>query len=279
VGTWGRHRGSRFATQDAGLTEFQEFQTHFYVSPAEVAMTNSAAWDPDTRATLIPYENADIGTPDWGIRHSNNPENDNASIDATYRDINGGCSPGFVLAARLMGAQRLWNHDAYFDYADRYMALTGGIGGVNNLPVFARNMWQAYAASVDVVSYNDFLLTHFTPLEIADPLLVGRNQDPDGDGRSNKIEHYFGSHPRVPDAAPRLDTGKAQSAFTIRHRTRVRPPNGPVLWQRSNNLMDWFPVEPQRTDLISEEGGMFEVEAEFPLSGESREFFQIQVTD
>lgn len=279
VGTWGRHRGSRFATQDAGLTEFQEIQTHFYVSAAEVAMTHSAAWDPDTRATLIPYENSDIGTPDWGIRHSNNPESDNASMDATYRDINGACTPGFVLAARLMGAQRLWNHDAYFDYADRYMAFNGGVDGVNDLPIFARKMWQAYAATCDVVSYNDFLLANFTPSEISNPLVSGRVADPDGDGITNAEEHYFGTPPRTANIRPSLAPRQDNLWFKVGHHTAVRPPNGGIVWERSLNLTDWLPVEPDSLGYSDGVGGGYFLEAAFSLSGQPRAFYRVRVTD
>ena len=33
---------------------------------------------------------------------------------------------GTSIAIRMMGAKSLWNHDAYFDYIDRYMAITKG---------------------------------------------------------------------------------------------------------------------------------------------------------
>lgn len=74
---------------------------------------------------------------------------------------------GYVLAARLMGAQTLWNHDALFDYADRWMmqddtaqinalrqAFPGGAGNPTRwidvpdqgttFSDFVDNMWDAY---------------------------------------------------------------------------------------------------------------------------------------
>lgn len=39
----------------------------------------------------------------------------------SYRKLNGGAWPATALAARIMGATRDWNHDAYFDYVDRWM--------------------------------------------------------------------------------------------------------------------------------------------------------------
>ncbi len=280
VGTWGRNRGGGYATQDAGLTEFQEFQNHFYVSMAEVNISNGPTWDPDTRGDLLPYQTSDIGTPEWGIRHSYRATSDNAAIDTAYRDINGGCTPGFALAARLMGAQKLWNHDPYFDYADRYMALTGGSTGTNALPAFAKSMWQAYATSFDVVSYNDYLQDHFTPQEIADPAITGRDSDSDGDGNSTRMEHYFGTHPRNRDDQAQLTprTG-ASPQFWIDHISLVRPPNGRFAWERTFNFIDWEPVEPDMTTVVVQPDGRFLIESGFDLTLENAASYRIRVND
>jgi len=39
-----------------------------------------------------------------------------------YRSLNGPTWTGEALAARLMGAKAFWNHDAFFDYVDRWVA-------------------------------------------------------------------------------------------------------------------------------------------------------------
>ncbi len=39
-----------------------------------------------------------------------------------YRITVSGGLPGTALAAQLMGAKALWNHDAFFDYYDRWMS-------------------------------------------------------------------------------------------------------------------------------------------------------------
>jgi hypothetical protein len=66
--------------------------------------------------------------PEWAIRHSTNPEKSDASWTANYRDIGSGgrVYPGVALAAYIMGSKTLWNNNAFFDYADRYMAISGG---------------------------------------------------------------------------------------------------------------------------------------------------------
>jgi hypothetical protein len=42
--------------------------------------------------------------------------------EEAYRSLNGPTWTGEALAARLMGAKTFWNHDAFFDYVDRWVA-------------------------------------------------------------------------------------------------------------------------------------------------------------
>ncbi|WP_309397712.1 hypothetical protein [Cerasicoccus maritimus] len=171
AGIWGQGDGL-----GNGGVEFQEFQNTFYVDQAIVDLTQSGLsdtsnkwpathpgvlpggqWEPDyrnvwdsTTQTVIneytPYTTADIGMPDWGIRHSYVPASDNAHFASKYRDINGSVYPGITLAVEIMGARTLWNDNAFLDYSDRYMDITGGNNGSNNLPQFIKDMWNAYRA-------------------------------------------------------------------------------------------------------------------------------------
>lgn len=126
-------------------TRFQENEQHFYVTRAEVDLTNGPDWKPDKRATLVPYAEKDIGTPEWGIRHATYPQSDNAHFTATYREINGSVTPAFALAARAMDLKQAWNHDAFFDYADRYMAWRLSQPATHNNPSpFLLAMWDAH---------------------------------------------------------------------------------------------------------------------------------------
>lgn len=73
----------------------------------------------------------------------------------SYRVTVSGGLPGTALAAQLMGAKALWNHDAFFDYYDRWMAPIDPNStierpkqeGHSNDP-FVDAMWQHYRASV-----------------------------------------------------------------------------------------------------------------------------------
>ncbi len=96
-------------------------------------------WQPDTRnETVVDYDGNDIqcsrytptmlGMPEFGIRYATAPRLSDSSWGASYRGIGSGAQVwgGFVLAARMMNAQSLWNHKALFDYVDRYQEISAG---------------------------------------------------------------------------------------------------------------------------------------------------------
>jgi len=107
--------------------------------------------DPSKKRDFDEYTDAHLGMPEWGIRHATDRNRDGLDWDAPYRRGETGQSwSGFVLAAMLMNAQPLWNHDALFDYQDRYMRVTDDDGeypGNRAATSFLENMWDAYRAS------------------------------------------------------------------------------------------------------------------------------------
>ncbi len=108
---------------------FGEDGQTFYVTEFDVDITNGPTWSPDTRsAPNYPYTSAMIGMPEWGIRHSTKPNISDASWTAMYRTIATAAKSwvGDSIAIRIMGAKELWNNDAYFDYVDRYEAISQG---------------------------------------------------------------------------------------------------------------------------------------------------------
>lgn len=138
---------------------FGEDDQTFYVTQSDVDITNSSSWNPDKRNNEpAPYTSAMIGMPEWGIRHASNPERSNASWLAIYRRCCTGAS--FIsnaLAARLMCLQNKWNHDALFDYAERYITITQGKAYSSysvpdeeagwGVSAFTRKMWDKYSQS------------------------------------------------------------------------------------------------------------------------------------
>ncbi|MCL5281252.1 MAG: Ig domain-containing protein [Planctomycetes bacterium] len=140
-----------------GYYHFGEDDQTFYVAALDVSVTNGPKWNPDSRdAVKIPYSTSDIGLPEWGIRHSTNPEKSNKWLPTEYRSVAGPPFHGTALAALLTpGGKSLWNHNAFFDYADRYMAFTatGGeyAGWWRSMSGFTANMWDTYRAQLEPV--------------------------------------------------------------------------------------------------------------------------------
>jgi len=134
---------------------FGEDDQTFIVSSEDTGRTLTANWEGIVGEAYTGME----GMPEWGIGHSTNPGIDNSDWNASYRRC---CTalawPGFVLAALIMdadtGSKALWNHDALFDYMDRYMAIENGeddgwtvvneATGWRSSSSFAANMWDAY---------------------------------------------------------------------------------------------------------------------------------------
>jgi hypothetical protein len=115
-----------------GNPYFGEDSQTFYVSQRDVDRGNG-------------YTTSDIGLPDWGIRHATDPSRDNKSWNASYRRCcTANAWAGSVLAAHVMGAKALWNHDALFDYQDRYMGKETQGSFERQQSKFAENMWDTY---------------------------------------------------------------------------------------------------------------------------------------
>lgn len=129
---------------------FGEDDQTFYVAQLDVDITHSPKWAPDPRiADQVPYSVEDIGLPEWGIKHSSHPEQSNKAYAANYRVVAGPPFHTTALAALLTeGGKELWNHNAYFDYTDRYMAFTAADGEYpgwwSGFDSFTRNMWDTY---------------------------------------------------------------------------------------------------------------------------------------
>jgi len=87
-------------------------------------------------------------------------DNDGFKSEA-YRTLNGPTWVGQALAARLIGAKSLWNHDAFFDYVDRWVAEAKS-GTVNPQTLkpepyvaatrFTLAMWQTYRPKADQIA-------------------------------------------------------------------------------------------------------------------------------
>jgi len=151
----GHHAGRKTAIMFAGLlldddhmknvghwtTRFQENENTVYVTEEMVEHTNSDAWRPETRGLHIaPYSKDMIGMPEWNGAG-------NAGWNTAYRDNNVSYYTGFALMAHMMDARKLWNHEPFFDYADRANSAIWEATKTlqqNLAPAFVRVMWDTY---------------------------------------------------------------------------------------------------------------------------------------
>ncbi len=92
------------------------------------------------------YTDANEGLPDWEIGRGLG----GLDWNAAYRNCgNGDIYGGYILAANMMpGARALWNHEALFDYTDRFMAIEGQ-------SPFVMSLWQTYRADYGCIWTRD----------------------------------------------------------------------------------------------------------------------------
>jgi len=129
--------------------QFNEDGQTFYVSQDDVDRTHGEKWKLDHRnvkkGQTLMYETSDIGMPEWGIHHTKVPFQDNKHWNAIYRRC---CTAnsygGFVLAALIMELRSEWNHNALFDYMDRYMSIEEKGQWTRQRSRFVEDMWDKY---------------------------------------------------------------------------------------------------------------------------------------
>ena len=120
---------------------FGEDGQTFYVTAEDIARVHH----PDYRSCRLEYAAMDLGLPEWGIVHATNPDADNKNWETVYRQCcTANAWAGIVLAALIMNQKASWNHDALFDYMDRYMAIEQPGTWTRQWSDFAENMWDRY---------------------------------------------------------------------------------------------------------------------------------------
>lgn len=84
--------------------------------------------------------------PEWGNNHTLFPQNDNSdwNADNYRRCCTANAWVGQTLAARVMGLVQAWNHPAYFDYVDRYMAIESVGSWTRSWDAWQATMWDTY---------------------------------------------------------------------------------------------------------------------------------------
>jgi ELWxxDGT repeat protein len=131
---------------------------------------------------------------------------------------------------------------------------TPSTGEVGDVPVFqlrASDTWDHTDIPVIIrveTPQEEWTRLHFTPEQLADPLISGPAADADGDGVSNALEFLFGRlpHQREGEAGWSLTStaptpGQRRGVFTF-NRLAVLPLGTTVLIEQSEDLQSWTPV-------------------------------------
>ena len=122
---------------DMTTPRFAEDQNTFTVQQSDVGREVSGGIGAQ-------YIQADVGLPDWGVKHFHTPNYDDRRWEGgvPYRFVTWPAMIGSVLAADLMDQRKAWNHEPTFLYTERFAG--AGIGND-----FEGQMWRRYKRSPD----------------------------------------------------------------------------------------------------------------------------------
>lgn len=133
------------ARLDGTQLGFSEYCQTFFVTQADVDRVRYTA---DGRPRL-PYTSANIGMPEWGETHTDNPTRDGNNWNAYYRDICGGQLTAPAMAARVMGIRSLSKWEQMYLYQERHLNYEQGSTykgefNYNPTPAFHKQFYNTY---------------------------------------------------------------------------------------------------------------------------------------
>jgi len=124
---------------------FQEDRQTFYVTQEDVGRK---LYQADNRPRHA-YTEEHVGMAEWGEQHTRQPERDGSNWNAYYRTIVGHSILAHVLTARILDLKDDWQHDALFDYIDRYWKMEHErTDGSARIPGWHKRIWEAYRETV-----------------------------------------------------------------------------------------------------------------------------------
>lgn len=147
---------------------------------------------------------------------------------------------------------------------------------------FTDVLGNGFSSSVVYTLIETWRQTNFTPAQLANPLVVGDNGNPDFDELPNLLELLMGKNPNVPDfgvlppVSIETETGKTylRLRFNLLKDVAIRAA-APVGGQVSPDLVNWTDTGVTVTPTGVQDVTTEEVEAEFELTGEAKKFLRI----
>jgi len=188
------------------------------------------------------YTVADVGLPEWGQRHSydptgSHPDSKNWGDDSYRLCCNAFAWSGWVLAIHAMHAESLYNHDALFDYQDRYMKFETDW---RSITPFAAQMWDTYRAQYGCIwtpnDPND-IYSNGHRINCSDSILYG---DVSGDRQVSAYDAALTAQATVGLITLNSDQTKAAD---VSGDGQVSAYDAALIAQKSVGLIAKFPVE------------------------------------
>ncbi len=107
---------------------FHEDNQTVYITQAHIDQTNSPQWKPpyDGKRGKQPYSQQMLGMPEWVGNSAANRANAYWTGHPYRLGGNQHAFHGMTLGVLVMGLKEQWNHDAWFDYQTRYVAILDG---------------------------------------------------------------------------------------------------------------------------------------------------------
>ncbi len=169
------------------------------------------------------YTNSNLNLPDWGIVHASEPYRDGVDWGKNYQVTSYTGYSSAALAAHIMDEKSLWNHNAFFDYSDRYMGLR--TGSINNSD-FGEDMWDTYRAD-------------YGPIwpEVGEPTIPG---DVNSDGEVTAYDAALTA--RLAVGLDELTAEKLEIA-EVSGDAEITAYDAALIAQRAVGLIDKFPIE------------------------------------
>ncbi|HEX3623968.1 MAG TPA: discoidin domain-containing protein [Verrucomicrobiae bacterium] len=128
-------------------------------------------------------------------------------------------------------------------------------------------------------TFGDWLLQHFTDVQLTNSLMAAANADPDGDGVPNLLEFATGGDPLIPDATNAVVSGTQISPgqFGIHFQERNSLGNVVRQFQNSPDLLNWSNATPVSVTPLHGQGQTTIYQAIFSLQP-FPQFFRLTYT-
>ena len=163
----------------------------------------------------------------------------------------------------------------------------GASGGGNSIELAAdqglkESRWVASRSTGgtfgEVSVFEDYLTWvngEFTAGEVSDGIITGRNEDPDGDGLVNHLEHLLGGDPKVADLElPKLE--HFGNELILRYSQSMKA-DGSLYLAATDDLVDWSRNIPGVTgEVVSQDEDRQFLELRIPTGGVLTRFFRIE---